>query len=79
MKGRNSDVPYACAKLEGRVVSVTTVVHAQETGVDVPPGYERHHACLQTKCINPAHVQVVRKRVNRYLALYDRHHNGGLQ
>lgn len=77
MKGRYSDVPYAAAWLEGRTVSVTAVVHTQETGEDVPPGYERHHTCLQTKCINPAHIQIVRKRVNQHLALYDRYHNGG--
>lgn len=44
----------------------------EEVNGPVPDGYEGHHLCGNTLCVNPAHVTPVTKAENRRL---QRHHN----
>lgn len=66
MKGRLQDVPYACARVGGRVVGVARAVAEEVYG---PLGVRHaHHVCGNSLCVNPAHLQPVARSINQALS-----------
>ena len=56
-----------CGESVVKVYAYRTVWELK-TGKSIPAGLEIDHKCRNTKCINPAHLQVVTGKKNRALA-----------
>jgi hypothetical protein len=55
---------YPCFKVHGRSHYAHRVSHALFRG-EIPDGEQVHHSCLNSKCVNPAHLESVTADANR--------------
>jgi hypothetical protein len=66
--GRYLSRGYGYIRRGGRRRPIHVVTWEDHHGRSVPPGYEVHHLCERTDCIEPTHLDLVHERLHR------RHH-----